>query len=130
MGWAYQLKETFRNFYRQPHLKSATGFLKGLIAVAQQSKVKPMIKATKTLRNRSKGILRWFTSHLTHAVMEGLNSLLQAAKRNARGYRLRKTLCHHGLRDCREAKPRNSPLIIRHPRISAKMGFSTLTNRR
>jgi len=88
---AYQLKETFRDFYRQPNLKSATGFLKGWIAVAQQSKVKPMIKAAKTLRNRSKGILRWFTSHLTNAVMEGLNSLLQAAKRKARGYRLHKT---------------------------------------
>ena len=50
-----------------------------------------MIKAAKTLRNRSKGILRWFTSHLTHAVMEGLNSLFQAAKRKACGYRLHKT---------------------------------------
>lgn len=88
---AYRLKETFRDFYRQPDLASATGFLKGWIAVAERSTVKPMIKAAKTLRNRGKGILRWFVSHLTNAVMEGLNSLLQAAKRKARGYRLHKT---------------------------------------
>lgn len=88
---AYRLKETFRDFYRQPDLASATGFLKGWIAVAEQSAIKPMVKAAKTLRNRGKGILRWFISHLTNAVMEGLNSLLQAAKRKARGYRLHKT---------------------------------------
>jgi len=35
--------------------------------------------------NRAKGILRWYVSHLTNAVMDGLNSLLQAAKRKARG---------------------------------------------
>jgi transposase len=88
---AYRLKETFRDFYRQPDLNSATGFLKGWIAVTENSTIKPMIKAAKTLRNRGKGILRWFVSHLTNAVMEGLNSLLQAAKRKARGYRLHKT---------------------------------------
>jgi hypothetical protein len=68
-----------------------SGFLKGWIAVAENSTIKPMVKAAKTLRNRGKGILRWFTSHLTNAVMEGLNSLLQAAKRKARGHRLHKT---------------------------------------
>lgn len=88
---AYRLKETFRDFYRQPDLKSATGFLKGWVAVAKKSTIKPILTAAKTISNRGKGILRWFTSHLTNAVMEGLNSLLQAAKRKARGYRLHKT---------------------------------------
>lgn len=88
---AYRLKETFRDFYRQPDLATASGFLTDWITMAEQSTIKPMIKAAKTLRNRSKGILRWFVSHLTNAVMEGLNSLLQAAKRKARGYRLHKT---------------------------------------
>jgi transposase len=88
---AYRLKETFRDFYRQPDLASARGFLKGWVTVAAQSGIAPMVKAAKSLRNRGKGILRWFVSHLTNAVMEGLNSLLQAAKRKARGYRLHKT---------------------------------------
>jgi len=88
---AYRMKETFRDFYRQPDLASARGFLKGWITVAKQSSLKPLIKAAKTINNRSKGILRWYTSRLTNAVMEGLNSLLQAAKRKARGYRLHRT---------------------------------------
>ena len=33
------------------------------------------------------GVLRWFTSHISNGVLEGLNSLTQAAKAKARGYR-------------------------------------------
>ena len=39
----------------------------------------------------SGGFLHWLTSHLTNAVMDGLNRLIQAAKRKARSYRLHKT---------------------------------------
>ena len=88
---AYRMKETFRDLYRQPDLWSAKGFLKGWLAVAKQSALKPIVKAAGTINNRAKGILRWYVSHLTNAVMEGLNSLLQAAKRKARGYKLHRT---------------------------------------
>jgi hypothetical protein len=33
------------------------------------------------------GILRWFHSKVSNGLLEGLNSLVQAAKRRARGYR-------------------------------------------
>jgi transposase len=33
------------------------------------------------------GILRWFHSKVSNGLLEGLNSLIQAAKRRARGYR-------------------------------------------
>ena len=33
------------------------------------------------------GIVRWFESGITNGLLEGLNSLVQAAKRRARGYR-------------------------------------------
>jgi len=33
------------------------------------------------------GIIRWFASRITNGLLEGLNSLVQAAKRRARGYR-------------------------------------------
>ena len=32
-------------------------------------------------------ILNWYYSHLTNAVLEGINSLIQTTKRIARGYR-------------------------------------------
>jgi transposase len=87
----YRMKETFRDFYRQPDERSARGFLNGWVATAQTSTLKPLLKAAKTIQRRAAGILRWHQTRLTNAVMEGLNSLLQAAKRKARGYRLHKT---------------------------------------
>jgi transposase len=87
----YRMKETFRDLYRQPDFTSAKGFLKGWIATAMNSKLKPLVKAAKSINNRAAGILRWYTTRMTNAVLEGMNSLLQAAKRKARGYRLHKT---------------------------------------
>ena len=83
----YRMKETFRDLYRQPDLRSATGFLKGWLAVAMTSSLKPVLKAAKTINNRAKGILRWYTSRLTNAVMEGstASSRLPSARRAATG---------------------------------------------
>jgi len=41
-----------------------------------------MIKAAKTIKRHWDGVLSWFDSHF-----EGMNSLIQAAKSRARGYR-------------------------------------------
>ena len=41
----------------------------------------------KTIKNHWDGILNWFDSRLTAGLVEGFNSLLQAAKARARGYR-------------------------------------------
>ena len=39
-----------------------------------------------TLRDYSEEILNYFRSRLTNAICEGINSMIQAAKRKARGY--------------------------------------------
>jgi transposase len=90
---AYRLKETFRDFYQQTDQGAAHGFLRAWVIMALRSKIPPMIEAANTIRRRWKGIMRWFRTRITNAVMEGLNSLLQAAKRKARGYRT-----HHNFR--------------------------------
>jgi transposase len=46
-----------------------------------------MVKAARTIRAHWDGVLRWFTSRLNNGVLEGINSLVQAAKAKARGYR-------------------------------------------
>lgn len=88
---AYRLKETFRDFYRQPDVDAGKGFLKAWITMALQSKLKPMVKAANTIRTHWQGILRWHRTGLNNGIMEGLNSLIQAAKRKARGYRCHRT---------------------------------------
>ena len=40
-----------------------------------------------TLEAHWEGVLRWHHSRINNGLLEGLNSLIQAAKRRARGYR-------------------------------------------
>ena len=42
--------------------------------------------AGQTLMNHEREILHYFHERLTNAVCEGINSMIQAAKRKARGY--------------------------------------------
>ena len=39
------------------------------------------------------GVLRWFQSGIANGLLEGINSLVQAAKAKARGYRSTRNLC-------------------------------------
>jgi len=54
---------------------------------AIRSQLEPMIKLAQSLKKHKVGILRWFKTKLTNGLLEGINSLVQAAKRKARGYR-------------------------------------------
>jgi transposase len=52
-----------------------------------RSRIEPIVKAARTIRTRVSSILRVLSNDLTTAVMEGINSLVQAAKARACGYR-------------------------------------------
>ncbi|OIJ17618.1 hypothetical protein BKP37_03790 [Anaerobacillus alkalilacustris] len=54
---------------------------------AIRSRLEPMVEVARSLKKHEKGILRWFTSRMTNGLLEGINSLVQASKRKARGYR-------------------------------------------
>jgi transposase len=51
-----------------------------------------MIEAAKTIKRHWDGILRWFDSNIANGILEGINSLVQAAKAKARGYRSTRNL--------------------------------------
>ena len=53
---------------------------------------RPMIEAARTVRRHWHGILRWFDSRIANGLIEGINSLVQAAKAKARGYRSTRNL--------------------------------------
>jgi transposase len=46
-----------------------------------------VIDAARTIKRHWNNILRWFNSKIASGLMEGVNSLIQAAKAKARGYR-------------------------------------------
>ena len=52
-----------------------------------RSRLEPMKSVARTLRRYRNGILRWFQSDIANGLIEGINSLVQAAKAKARGYR-------------------------------------------
>ena len=51
-----------------------------------------MKDAARTILRHRDGILRWFHSKIANGLIEGINSLVQAAKAKARGYRSTRTL--------------------------------------
>lgn len=84
---AYQIRLTFQEFYQQPSRQDAETFLGKWCFWATHSRLQPMIDAAKTVKRHWDGILRWHDTHIANGVLEGINSLVQAAKAKARGYR-------------------------------------------
>jgi transposase len=88
---AFHLKLVFQEFYDQPK-RSAEAFLKQWCSWAQRSRVPAMVEAARTIRRHWKGVLRWFVSRINNGILEAINSLVQAAKAKARGYRTTENL--------------------------------------
>lgn len=53
---------------------------------AIRSQLPPMVSLARTIKQHEEGLLRWFHSKMTNGLLEGINGLVQAAKRRARGY--------------------------------------------
>jgi len=89
---AYQIRLTFQDLYAQPSREAAEAFLKKWYFWATHSRLEPVIEAAGTIKRHWDGILRWFDSKIANGILEGINSLVQAAKAKARGYRSTRNL--------------------------------------
>jgi transposase len=83
---AHQIRLAFQDLYTQ-HPEHAEYYLKRWYFWATHSRIEPLVKVARTIRQHQNGILRWFTSRINNGILEGINSLVQAAKAKARGYR-------------------------------------------
>ena len=86
-GRAYQMRLAFQEMYRQPDRKWGELFLDRWLGWARRSRLEPMKAVARTVEKHRDGILAWFDSRITNGIMEGINSVVQAAKAKARGYR-------------------------------------------
>lgn len=86
---AYHIKLNFQELFNQPPAM-AESFLKKWYFWATHSRLEPIKEAAYTIKRHWNGVLQWFESDLTNGILEGINSLLQAAKSRARGYRTTK----------------------------------------
>jgi transposase len=84
---AYAIKLSLREFWDLRDPAAAQSFLKKWYFWATHSRLPPIIDKAKTLKNHWNGILNYINTKIDNGILEGLNSLIQAAKDSARGFR-------------------------------------------
>jgi len=86
-GRAFRMVQSLDVMYACYTLEEADQRFKQLISWLRRSRLDPMKRAAATLLEHKTQILSYFFSRLTNAIAEGINSLIQAGKRKARGFR-------------------------------------------
>jgi len=84
---AMHMRENFQAVYTAETKEDFTKLLQKWYYWATHSKLPAMVHVAKTIKHHWEGIVSWYDSGINNAVLEGINSLVQAAKAKARGYR-------------------------------------------
>ena len=74
-------------FYHAPTQEQFEYLLNEWHSWAIANKLSPMEKVAQTIKKHWDGIVQWKQSQLNNGVLEGLHSVVQAAKRKARGFK-------------------------------------------
>jgi transposase len=83
---AYEHALRFDAFY-ELDAETAEEYLRRWIEEVRLTDLEPLHDFAATLEAHWHGVIRWHHSRMSNGLLEGLNSLIQAAKRRARGYR-------------------------------------------
>lgn len=86
---ALSLREAFQQLYAASTENDFEVLLKRWYFWATHSRLEPMKKAAKIIKKHWDGVLQWKKSQINNGLLEGLNSVVQAAKRKARGYKFK-----------------------------------------
>ena len=86
-GRAYRWMLRFDGVYEIEDPDQAAAYLRRWQRGALRSRLDPIIDFAHLVREYWLGIVRWWHSKISNGLLEGLHSLVQAAKRRARGYR-------------------------------------------
>jgi len=84
---AYNIKMSLAGFWNNLDSDIAGAYLKKWYFWATHSKLKPIVKAAKTMKRHWEGIMNYVDSRISNGVLEGINSIVQSLKASARGYR-------------------------------------------
>lgn len=85
-GRAFRMVQSLDTVYSSKDIFEARERFNALYRWLRKSRLDPMKKVALTLNKYAEEILSIFTTRLTNAICEGINSMIQAAKRKARGY--------------------------------------------
>ena len=86
---AWAIKENLRHLWECTSLPEAEEHLQRWYIWATHSKLEPIIKAAKTVKNHAENILTFVKHRITNALAEGINSKIQTIKQMAHGFRNR-----------------------------------------
>ena len=88
-GRAWMLKETFEPFWRYRSVSWASAFLDVWTERALRSRLEPMAKVARMLRNHHELLLNWFRAkgELSSGPVEGLNNKIRVVTRRSYGFR-------------------------------------------
>jgi len=89
---AWRMRLAFQGIYAQPTRGWGELFFDKWIGWARRSRLEPMKAVARTMEKHREGILAWFESRISNGLIEGINSVVQAAKTKAHGYRNSETL--------------------------------------
>lgn len=84
---ALQIRENFQEIYKADDINSFELLLKKWYFWATHSRLEPIKQAAYTIKRHWDGVVNWKCSNISNGILEGLNSLIQAAKAKARGFR-------------------------------------------
>lgn len=98
---AYQMRLNLQEVWRQGGARAAGKVLRErcrwVLRAAKPKKgetatgLEPLARVATTIRKKIRGVLNYFRRRLTSGVIEGINSMAQAARARARGYRSAET---------------------------------------
>lgn len=75
------------DMYKCSDMSEAENIFDKLIRWLRRSRLEPMKKVASSLKSKKQEILNYFYYRMTNALAEGINSMIQSAKRRARGFR-------------------------------------------
>lgn len=84
-AWAY--KEMLRDLWHHDTASAATAYFNDWYRSVIHTKLTPMKKVARTIKERLANVVSYCTHGITNAVAEGINSKIQAVKRRVGGYR-------------------------------------------
>jgi len=83
---ALNIREAFQQIYQAPTAEIFDKLLRKWYLWATHSRIEPIKEAAYTIQRHWDGIVNWFDYKISNGILEGFNSIFQAAKSKVRGY--------------------------------------------
>jgi transposase len=84
---AYNIRKAFQDIYTAKSQDEFVTYLNKWYYWATHSQLDPIKEVATMIKKHWDGIVSWYTNQINNGILEGLNSVIQAAKSKARGYK-------------------------------------------